>query len=53
MFELVSNDLFTSFWSKTVQSTKVGQTDLICLILKSTIISGDNSRFLSVHEPRS
>ena len=53
MFELVSNDLFTSFWSKTVQSTKVGQTDLICLILKSTIISGDNSRFLSVHELRS
>ena len=53
MFELVSNDLFTSFWSKTVQSTKVGQTDLICLILKSTIISGDKSGFLSVREPRS
>ena len=53
MFELVSNDLFTSFWSKTVQSTKVGQTDLICLILKSTIISGDNSGFLSVREPQS
>ena len=52
-FELVSNDLFTSFCGKTVQSTKVGQTDLICFILKSTIISGDNSGFLSVRGPHS
>ena len=52
-FELVSNDLFTSFCGKTVQSTKVGQTNLICLTLKSIIILGDNSGLLSVRGPRS
>ena len=52
-FELVSNDVFTSFCGKTVQSTKVGQTNLICLTLKSIIILGDNSGFLSVCGPRS
>ena len=52
-FELVSNDVFTSFCGKTVQSTKVGQTNLICLTLKSIIILGDNSGLLSVRGPRS
>lgn len=33
---------FTSLWSKTVQSTKINEIKIVCLILKSKIISGDN-----------